>query len=50
MVEHNLGVVDRMCEPVVVMAEGKALAVGSMADHRASDAVVTAYLGRGRPA
>ncbi len=47
MVEHNLGVVDRICDPVVVMAEGRALAVGSMADHRRSDEVLTAYLGRG---
>lgn len=50
MVEHNLGVVDRLCDPVVVMAEGRALAVGSMADHRRSDEVLSAYLGRGAAA
>jgi ABC-type branched-subunit amino acid transport system ATPase component len=50
MVEHNLGVVDRLCDPVVVMAEGRALAVGSMADHRRSDEVLGAYLGRGAAA
>ena len=45
MVEHNLNVVERICQHVVVMAEGKALATGSMADMRANAEVVRAYLG-----
>ncbi len=45
MVEHNLNVVERICQHVVVMAEGKALASGSMADMRANPEVVRAYLG-----
>ena len=45
MVEHNLNVVERICQHVVVMAEGKALATGSMADMRADAEVVRAYLG-----
>ncbi len=45
MVEHNLNVVERICQHVVVMAEGRALATGSMADMRANAEVVRAYLG-----
>jgi ABC-type branched-subunit amino acid transport system ATPase component len=45
MVEHNLGVVERICDLVIVMAEGATLATGTMADLRAHPAVVRAYLG-----
>jgi len=45
MVEHNLGVVERICDHVIVMAEGDTLATGSMAELRANPAVVRAYLG-----
>ena len=45
VVEHNLGVVDRLCEEVIVMAEGTTLATGTMADHRANLNVIRAYLG-----
>lgn len=45
MVEHNLGVVERICDHVTVMAEGAALADGRMSDLRANPAVVRAYLG-----
>ncbi len=30
MVEHNLGVVERICDHVIVMAEGRTLATGRM--------------------
>lgn len=46
MVEHNLGFVERLCDPVIVMALGEVIAVGSMAEHRRSEAVLDAYLGR----
>lgn len=45
MVEHNLNVVESICDRVIVMAEGKTLAVGTMAQLRADPAVVRAYLG-----
>lgn len=45
MIEHNLGIVDQLCDHVVVMAEGRTLAVGSMADMRDNPQVVSAYLG-----
>jgi ABC-type branched-subunit amino acid transport system ATPase component len=45
MVEHNLGVVDRICDHVIVLAEGATLATGLMSDLRQHPEVVKAYLG-----
>lgn len=45
IVEHNLNVVERLCDLVIVMAEGKTLATGPMSEHRANPDVVRAYLG-----
>lgn len=45
MVEHELRLVERLCDPVVVMAQGKVLAEGSMAQLRTDQAVIDAYLG-----
>lgn len=45
IVEHNLNVVERLCDLVVVMAEGRTLAAGPMSEHRANPEVVRAYLG-----
>ncbi len=47
LVEHNLKVVERLCSHVIVVASGSVIASGTMADHRANDAVVRAYLGTG---
>ncbi|HEY8284003.1 MAG TPA: ABC transporter ATP-binding protein [Chloroflexota bacterium] len=44
MVEHEMGTVERLCDPVIVMAQGRVLAEGSMAEIRANEAVVAAYL------
>ena len=44
VVEHNLEVVERMCDHVIAMALGSTLATGTMAQLRANQAVVTAYL------
>lgn len=46
MVEHELGAVERLSDDVVVMAEGRVIAHGSMDDVRQSDEVVDAYIGR----
>jgi ABC-type branched-subunit amino acid transport system ATPase component len=45
MVEHNLNVVERICDHVVVMAEGRTLATGLLSDLRENEEVITAYLG-----
>jgi ABC-type branched-subunit amino acid transport system ATPase component len=43
MVEHDLGAVERVCEPVIVMAHGKVLAQGTLADLRKQQEVLDAY-------
>jgi neutral amino acid transport system ATP-binding protein len=45
IVEHNLNVVERLCDLVIVMAEGRTLAEGIMSEHRRNPDVVRAYLG-----
>jgi branched-chain amino acid transport system ATP-binding protein len=44
MVEHELGSVERVCDSVIVMAQGKVLATGTMAELRSNEEVVSAYL------
>jgi ABC-type branched-subunit amino acid transport system ATPase component len=44
MVEHELAIMDAYCDPVIVLAEGKVLAMGTMAELRANSEVVEAYL------
>lgn len=45
VVEHNLDVVERLCDEVIVMAEGKLLSRGTLAEMRTVEEVVNAYLG-----
>ena len=47
MIEHDMDFIGRLCDPVIVMAEGKVLAEGSAAEVKANEAVIEAYLGRG---
>ena len=44
MVEHELSITDEFCDPVIVLAEGKVLAQGTMSELRANSEVVEAYL------
>ncbi|MGH7642929.1 MAG: ABC transporter ATP-binding protein [Candidatus Dormibacteria bacterium] len=44
MVEHELGTVERLCDPVIVMAEGRVLKQGSMPELRKEREVLDAYL------
>lgn len=48
VIEHDMDLIARLCSPVIVMAEGKVLTQGSMAEIRANARVVEAYLGGGR--
>ncbi|MEL6317290.1 MAG: ABC transporter ATP-binding protein, partial [Pseudomonadota bacterium] len=50
LIEHDMGFIARLCDPVIVMAEGKVLAQGSAAEVQADEAVIEAYLGGGRRA
>jgi branched-chain amino acid transport system ATP-binding protein len=45
VIEHNMEFVMSLCSPVLVMAEGKLLAMGTPSEVRANHAVIEAYLG-----
>ncbi|MBS1256449.1 MAG: Lipopolysaccharide export system ATP-binding protein LptB [Deltaproteobacteria bacterium] len=47
MIEHDMDFINRLCDPVVVMAEGKILAQGSVDEIKANEDVIEAYLGTG---
>jgi len=47
MIEHDMDFIGRLCDPVIVMAEGRVLAQGSAAEVIANEQVIEAYLGRG---
>jgi branched-chain amino acid transport system ATP-binding protein len=44
MVEHELGVVERLCDRVIVMAQGKVISQGTMESLRTEQEVLDAYL------
>ncbi|MDD9993514.1 MAG: ABC transporter ATP-binding protein [Rhodospirillales bacterium] len=48
MIEHDIDFISRLCQPVIVMAEGKVLTQGSPAEVKADQRVIDSYLGRGR--
>ncbi|MEO5621160.1 MAG: ABC transporter ATP-binding protein, partial [Cypionkella sp.] len=47
VIEHDMDFIARICDPVIVMAEGKVLAEGSVAEVRSDERVIEAYLGTG---
>ena len=47
MIEHDMDFISRLCDPVIVMAEGAVLATGTAAEVRANEEVIEAYLGTG---
>ena len=48
MIEHDMDFISRLCDPVIVMAEGKLLTQGSAEEVKANEEVIEAYLGTGR--
>ena len=44
MVEHELSMVERLCDPVIVMAQGQVIGRGSMSALRRQRTIVEAYL------
>ena len=44
MIEHELSIVDRLCDPVAAMAQGRIIAEGTMAEVRRDEQVLEAYL------
>jgi branched-chain amino acid transport system ATP-binding protein len=47
VIEHDMDFIGRLCDPVIVMAEGKVLAQGSADQIMKNEVVIEAYLGRG---
>jgi branched-chain amino acid transport system ATP-binding protein len=45
IIEHDMDLITRLCDPVIVMAEGRVLAEGKMAEIKADARVREAYLG-----
>ena len=47
VIEHDMDLIARLCEPVICMAEGRILAQGTLDEIKANDEVIEAYLGAG---
>ncbi|MDG1862692.1 MAG: ABC transporter ATP-binding protein [Yoonia sp.] len=47
VIEHDMDFIGRLCDPVICMAEGKVLAEGTLAEIKANEQVIEAYLGTG---
>jgi len=47
MIEHDMDFISRLCDPVIVMAEGRVLAKGDVASVKSNERVIEAYLGTG---
>jgi branched-chain amino acid transport system ATP-binding protein len=45
VIEHDMDLIARLCDPVIVMAEGRKIAEGPMAEIRANPEIVEAYFG-----
>jgi ABC-type branched-subunit amino acid transport system ATPase component len=48
LIEHHMDMISRLCDHVVVMAEGRRLVEGSFAELTRNEAVQEAYMGRGK--
>ncbi|MEQ8664181.1 MAG: ABC transporter ATP-binding protein [Rhodospirillales bacterium] len=47
VIEHDMDMIASLCDPVIVMAEGKVLATGRADEILENELVIEAYLGRG---
>ncbi|MDU8926914.1 ABC transporter ATP-binding protein [Alisedimentitalea sp. MJ-SS2] len=47
VIEHDMDFIGKLCDPVICMAEGKVLAEGTLAEIKANQEVIEAYLGTG---
>ena len=48
MIEHDIDFISRLCDPVIVMAEGSVLFQGSSDEVKKNEKVIESYLGRGK--
>ena len=47
MIEHDMDFISRLCDPVIVMAEGSVLFEGTSDEVKKNEKVIESYLGRG---
>ena len=47
MIEHDMDFISRLCDPVIVMAEGSVLFEGKVEEVKKNEKVIESYLGRG---
>ena len=47
MIEHDMDFIGRLCDPVIVMAEGSVLFEGTIDEAKKDERVIESYLGRG---
>jgi branched-chain amino acid transport system ATP-binding protein len=47
VIEHDMDFIGRLCDPVIIMAEGKKLAEGTIEEIKSNEQVIEAYLGTG---
>ena len=47
MIEHDMDFISRLCDPVIVMAEGSILFEGTSDEVKKNEKVIESYLGRG---
>jgi len=47
VIEHDMEFIGRLCDPVIVMAEGGVLAKGTIDEIKSNEQVIEAYLGTG---
>lgn len=48
MIEHDMDLITELCNPIIVMSEGKILAEGEAKEIINNDTVIEAYLGKGQ--
>jgi len=48
LIEHDMDLVLKLCDPVIVMTEGQKLTEGTFTEVRRDERVLEAYLGRRR--
>ena len=47
VIEHDMDLIEKLCDPVIVMAEGSVLFEGKFDEVKSNENVIEAYLGRG---
>ena len=47
VIEHDMDLIEKICDPVIVMAEGTVLFQGKFEEVKSNEEVIEAYLGRG---